>query len=150
MRCFLCDTDHLNDRQLYEWLWSTGLRGETAADHSAMLETAWHTSPIGACNDQDRTIWLRYYADEEERQRWHLGFPNDPMPAMNLGRSIAIAIYRTAHLSREATAASQNTSLATSRPSTDWRQKRAPRGKSHLRRQQFARHFGKDIGRCSA
>lgn len=80
MRCFLYDTDHLNDRELYEWLWSTGLREETP-DHSGMPDAAWHTSPIGASDDNDMAIWLKYYADEEERQRWHLRFPNDPMQA---------------------------------------------------------------------
>lgn len=79
MRCFLYDTDHLNDRELYEWLWRTGLREETP-DHSGMPDAAWHTSPIGASDDNDTSIWLKYYAGEEERQRWHLSFPNDPLP----------------------------------------------------------------------
>lgn len=79
MRCFLYDTDHLNDRELYEWLWSTGLREETP-DHTGMPAAAWHTSPIGASDDNDTAIWLKYYAGEEERQRWRLGFPNDPIP----------------------------------------------------------------------
>ena len=80
MRCFLYDTDHLNDRELYEWLWSTGLR-EESPDRSEMPNGAWHSSPIGASNDNDTAIWLKYYAGEEERQRWRLDFPNDPMPA---------------------------------------------------------------------
>ena len=79
MRCFLYDTDHLNDRELYEWLWSTGLREETP-DRSGMPDAAWHTSPIGASDDNDTAIWLKYYAGGEERQRWRLGFPSDPMP----------------------------------------------------------------------
>jgi hypothetical protein len=60
-RCFLYDTDHLNDRELYEWLWSTGLREETP-DRSGMPDAAWHTSPIGASDDNDMAIWLKYYA----------------------------------------------------------------------------------------
>ncbi|MEN3367870.1 MAG: hypothetical protein V7609_13 [Verrucomicrobiota bacterium] len=79
MRCFLYDTDHLSDQELYEWLWSTGLREETP-DHSGMPDAAWHTSPIGASDDNDTAIWLNYYAGEEERRRWHLDFPNDHMP----------------------------------------------------------------------
>jgi hypothetical protein len=79
LRCFLQDTDHLSDRELYEWLWSTGLRDDSP-DLSGMPDGAWHTSPIGACNDGDTAIWLKHYADEEQRRRWHHDFPNDPMP----------------------------------------------------------------------
>lgn len=79
LHCFLEDTDHLSDRELYEWLWSDGLREETA-DMSAMPDGAWHTSPIGGCGEEDMAIWLKYYASEEDRQDWHSNFPNDPMP----------------------------------------------------------------------
>lgn len=80
LRCFLHDTDHLSDRELYDWLWSRGLRDESP-DVSDMPDGAWHTSPIGAGNNEDTAIWLKYYASEEERQRWHLDYPSDPMPA---------------------------------------------------------------------
>lgn len=79
MRCFLENTDHLSDRQLYEWLWSSGLR-EESADTSAMPDGAWHTSPIGSGNEESTNIWLTYYANEEDRQRWHREFPGDPIP----------------------------------------------------------------------
>ena len=80
LRCFLHDTDHLSDRELYDWLWSSGLREDTP-DISGMPDAAWHTSPIGAGNDEDTAIWLKYYADEDERRRWHDNFPDDPIPA---------------------------------------------------------------------
>lgn len=76
---FLEDTNHLSERELYDWLWSSGLREETP-DISGTLDGAWHTSPIGACSEEDTLIWLKYYANEENRQRWHLDFPDDPMP----------------------------------------------------------------------
>lgn len=79
LRCFLHDTDHLSDRELYEWLWRSGLRGDSP-DISEMPDAAWHTSPIGAGGDEDTAIWLKHYADEEERQRWHRDFPDDPIP----------------------------------------------------------------------
>ena len=78
LRCFLYDTDHLNDRELYDWLWNSGLR-EESADISGM-PGAWQTSPIGGGSDEDTQIWLRYYASEEEWQRWQLDYPEDPMP----------------------------------------------------------------------
>jgi hypothetical protein len=80
LRCFLNDTDHLSDLELYDWLWSSGLRDDSP-DISAMPNGAWHTSPIGGCSEEDTQIWLKYYAGEEGRQRWHLDFPDDPMPA---------------------------------------------------------------------
>jgi hypothetical protein len=79
LRCFLDDTDHLSDRELYGWLWSSGLREETA-DMSAMPDGAWHTSPIGGCREEDMAIWLKYYANEEDRRDWHREFPDSPMP----------------------------------------------------------------------
>lgn len=79
MRCFLHDTDHLNDRELYDWLWSSGLRDESP-DRSDRPNAAWHSSPIGAGTDAVTAIWLKYHADEEERHRWHLDFPDDAIP----------------------------------------------------------------------
>lgn len=79
LHCFLQDTDHLSDRELYDWLWSSGLRDDSP-DISGMPDAAWQTSPIGECSDEDTPIWLKYYANEEDRQRWHLDFPDDPMP----------------------------------------------------------------------
>jgi hypothetical protein len=78
IRCFLHDTDHLSDRELYAWLWSDGLREETP-DLSG-LGGAWHTSPIGSGTDEDVAIFLKYYASEKERRRWKTDFPNDPLP----------------------------------------------------------------------
>ena len=78
IRCFLHDTDHLSDRELYTWLWSDGLREETPdlSRHGG----AWHTSPIGSCTDEDTAIFLKYYASKKERRRWQKDFPNDVLP----------------------------------------------------------------------
>jgi hypothetical protein len=78
IRCFLYDTDHLSDRELYTWLWSDGLREETP--DMAQLGGAWHTSPIGSCTDEDIAVRLTYYANKEERRRWKKEFPNDRLP----------------------------------------------------------------------
>ena len=79
LRCFLYDTDHLSDHELYDWLWSTGLREESA--DMLTMPGAWHTSPIGAGSEEDTQIWLQYYASEEDRERWHCDWSDDPMPA---------------------------------------------------------------------
>lgn len=78
IRCFLEDTDHLSDRELYTWLWSNALREETP--DLSQLGGAWHTSPIGSGNDEDTAIFLKYYATEKERHHWKREFPNDPLP----------------------------------------------------------------------
>jgi hypothetical protein len=78
IHCFLYDTDHLSDRELYTWLWTDGLREETP--NLSKLCGAWHTSPIGSCTDQDTAIFLKYYASKTERRRWKKDFPNDPLP----------------------------------------------------------------------
>jgi len=75
IRCFLHDTDHLSDRELYTWLWTDGLREETP--DLSRLGGAWHTSPIGSCTDEDTAIFLKYYASKTERRRWKKDFPND-------------------------------------------------------------------------
>jgi hypothetical protein len=79
IRCFLEQTDHLSDRELYEWLWSDALREETP--DLTQLGGAWHTSPIGGCTDEDTAIFLKYYASEKERRRWKEEFLIDQLPA---------------------------------------------------------------------
>ena len=80
LRCFRQDTDHLSDRELYDWLWRSGLRDESP-EMSGMPDGAWHTSPIGGCSEEDTSIWLKYYASEDERAQWHLDSPDARIPA---------------------------------------------------------------------
>jgi hypothetical protein len=77
IHCFLENTDHLSDRELYEWLWTDGLREETP---EPQLGGTWHMSPIGSCTDEDTAIFLKYYASEKERRRWQEEFVTDPLP----------------------------------------------------------------------
>ncbi len=79
IRCFVENTDHLSDRELYTWLWSDGLREETP--DLSQLGGAWHMSPIGGCNQEDIAIFLKYYATEKERRRWRKDFPKDALPS---------------------------------------------------------------------
>jgi hypothetical protein len=78
IHCFLHDTDHLSDHELYTWLWSDALREETP--DLSQLGGAWHTSPIGSGNDEDTAIFLKYYASEKDRRRWKKESPNDKLP----------------------------------------------------------------------
>ena len=78
IRCFLENTNHLSERELYEWLWTDGLREETP--ELSQLGGAWHMSPIGSCNEEDTKIFLKYYATEQERSRWQEEFALHSLP----------------------------------------------------------------------
>jgi len=78
LSCFLHDTDHLSDRELYAWLWREGLREQTP--DLSTIGGAWHLSPIGSGDQEGMAIYLRYYASEQERRRWHQEFPCDRLP----------------------------------------------------------------------
>jgi hypothetical protein len=74
-------TDHLSDRELYRYL-GEALREETILSDDP--NSAWHLSPIGSGSEEDNEIYLRYYADEEERRRWAADGvtvpPKEPLP----------------------------------------------------------------------
>ena len=79
LRVYLHNTDHLSDRELYAQLWSESLREETVlqpedADYGCYIDM------IGSGSEEDMKIYLKYYADEEERQRWAKEWPNEPVP----------------------------------------------------------------------
>jgi hypothetical protein len=60
-------TDHLSDRELYRYL-REALQEETILSDDP--NSACHLSPIGSGSEEDNEIYLRYYADEEERRIW--------------------------------------------------------------------------------
>jgi hypothetical protein len=64
---FLSGTDHLSDRQLYRYL-GDALQRETMISDD--LDSAWHLSPIGGGSEEDTDIYLRYHADDEDREWW--------------------------------------------------------------------------------
>lgn len=67
-RFFLSCTDHLSDRELHDWLHENWL-DEATADLPAEAEWNTRISPLCECDEEEGTlIWLRYYADEEERR----------------------------------------------------------------------------------
>ena len=79
LRVFLLFTDHLSDRELYARLWSDILRVPTALepeDHDG----AWHIDLTGTGSEEDVAIYLKYYADDDERRRWKEESPDLSMP----------------------------------------------------------------------
>jgi hypothetical protein len=71
-------TDHLSDTQLYRFLIDYALLQETIISVSGGGGT-WHISPNGSGSEEDNDIFLRYYADDETRERWHREF-GCPLP----------------------------------------------------------------------
>ncbi|WP_341326912.1 hypothetical protein [Methylotuvimicrobium sp. KM2] len=79
LRMFLYSTDHLNDRELYEILWHDVLREEGPV-MPLDNDSAFHIDILGSGSETDIELYLRYYADEEERHRWAKDWPEDIMP----------------------------------------------------------------------
>lgn len=79
MNSYLEHTDHLSDRELYSLLWNDVLREETVMD-SPTADLICHIDLIGSGSEADSQLYLKYYADENERIHWLNAFPNDPMP----------------------------------------------------------------------
>lgn len=75
---FLHHTDHLNNRQLYQYLWNEGLQEEIVPG------SAWHHDLIGNGSVESIHTWLRYYATEEERHHWEQDNPDELMPPREL------------------------------------------------------------------
>ena len=80
LRTFLYNTDHLSDRELYEELWHELLREENP-DMPINEDAACHIDLVSSGSEADNELYLRYYADEEDRQHWAKDWPDDVMPA---------------------------------------------------------------------
>lgn len=83
MGVYLEHTDHLNDRELYTLLWGDILLEEMAFQSGGM-NLACHIDLIGSGNNEDSNIYLKYYADEDDRALWVKEFPDEPLPAQEL------------------------------------------------------------------
>jgi hypothetical protein len=79
LRMFLYNTDHLSDRELYEELWHEILREENP-DMPVNENSACHIDLVGSGSEEDNELYLRYYADEEDRKLWANDWPDDAMP----------------------------------------------------------------------
>jgi hypothetical protein len=76
---YLLHTNHLSDRQLYEYLYQDGLR-EEAVLFPENPSYAFMIDLTGSGSDEDNLTYLKYYADEEHRRQWAHDWPDDPMP----------------------------------------------------------------------
>jgi hypothetical protein len=76
---FRC-TNHYSDRELYTHLWEESLR-EIKPIFPPEAEMNCTYDLVSSGSEDDTHAWLKYYADEETRQRWAKDFPGDVVPA---------------------------------------------------------------------
>ena len=76
---YLTNTDHLSDRELYQYLFDDGLR-EEATLFPENDSYAYVIDLTGSGSDEDMQTFLKYYADDDFRERWGKDWPRDPMP----------------------------------------------------------------------
>ncbi len=76
---YLLHTNHLTDRELYEYLYNEGLR-EEAVLFPENPSYAYMIDLTGSGSDDDNNTYLKYYADEEHRRQWAQDWPEDRIP----------------------------------------------------------------------
>ena len=76
---YVLHTNHLSDRDLYDYLYHDALREETVL-FPENPSYAYMIDLTGSGGEDDNATYLRYYADEEYRRQWAHDWPNDPMP----------------------------------------------------------------------
>lgn len=76
---YLLHTNHLSDRDLYEYLYHEALREETVL-FPENPSYAYMIDLTGSGSEEDNQNYLKYYADEQYRRQWAHDWPDDPMP----------------------------------------------------------------------
>ena len=79
MGAYLIRTNHLSDRELYEYLYNEALREETIL-FPENPSYAYVIDLTGSGSDDDNQTYLKYYADAQYRRQWAHDWPDDPMP----------------------------------------------------------------------
>jgi hypothetical protein len=80
---YLEHTDHLSDRELYALLWDDVLREETVFQSTDMPMNC-HIDLVGSGSEADNDLYLKYYADDNDRIFWLNEFPDEPLPSHEL------------------------------------------------------------------
>lgn len=79
LRVYLRHTNHLSDRELYELLWWDLLRQETV-DTTNLPGTRCNLDILGGRDQAQRFVYLKYYADEQERRFFSEQYPDSELP----------------------------------------------------------------------
>lgn len=76
---YLLHTNHVSDRDLYEYLYNDALREETVL-FPENPSYAYMIDLTGSGSEDDNQTYLKYYADADYRRQWAHDWPDDPMP----------------------------------------------------------------------
>jgi hypothetical protein len=76
---YLLHTDHLSDRELYDYLFHDGLR-EEAVLFPENPSYAYMIDLTGSGSEEDNQLYLKYYADQDHRRQWVHEWPDDNLP----------------------------------------------------------------------
>jgi hypothetical protein len=76
---YLLHTNHLSDRDLYEYLYHEALREETVL-FPENPSYAYMIDLTGSGSEDDNQTYLKYYADDQYRRQWAHDWPDDRMP----------------------------------------------------------------------
>jgi hypothetical protein len=76
---YLLHTNHLSDRELYEYLYHEAFREEIVL-FPENPSYAYMIDLTGSGSEDDNQTYLRYYADEQYRGQWAHDWPDDRMP----------------------------------------------------------------------
>src|SRR5215207_7768359 len=76
---YLLHTNHLSDRDLYEYLYYEALREETVL-FPENPSYAYMIDLTGSGSEEDNQTYLKFYADEQYRRQWAHDWPDDTMP----------------------------------------------------------------------
>ena len=76
---YLVHTNHVSDRDLYEYLYNDALREETVL-FPENPRYAYMIDLTGSGSEDDNQTYLKYYADAQYRRQWAHDWPDDPMP----------------------------------------------------------------------
>lgn len=79
MRGFLHNTNHLSDRQLY-----CELVGDVLLEEAVLMPedpaSSYHIDMVGSGSEEYTSLYLKYYANEEERRSWLEQWPEETVP----------------------------------------------------------------------
>ena len=78
LRVYLDQTDHLNDRELCATLWRDVLRTDVSAVDEIGFDN--HVALLSTGSEEQTAVYLRCYADEDERRDWVKDFSDWDLP----------------------------------------------------------------------
>ena len=76
---YLLHTNHLSDRDLYEYLYYEALREETVL-FPENPSYAYMIDLTGSGSEEDNQTYLKYYANADYRRQWARDWPTDVIP----------------------------------------------------------------------